>query len=105
MYNGRVRHLKKGDMAVALSGNEKGKFGKVVEVSHKRGVIKVDGLGVVKKHAKPTQENPKGGIVEMNRWLPSCKFGACDAKGKKLGRVGFTGTGKEKKRVYSSQKK
>lgn len=106
MYNGKVKHLKKGDTVVALSGNDKGKSGKVLDVNHRGGVVKVDGLGMVKKHSKPSQTNPKGGIVEMNRWLPSCKLQLSSAAGKPLGRTGWKIDAKgTKTRVSSSSRK
>jgi large subunit ribosomal protein L24 len=70
----RVRHLKKGDQVVALSGAHLGKSGKVSEVNHKRAEIKVEGIGVTKRHQKPNQANRSGGIVEGLRWWPACKF-------------------------------
>jgi len=97
----KIKHIKKGDQVVALSGACLGQNGKVIEISHKNGVIKVDGIGIIKKHTKPSQENPKGGIIEGLRWWPACKFMVCDAAGKAKGRTGFSGKGKEKKRVYS----
>jgi len=100
----RVKHLKKGDQVVALSGSGLGQTGKVIEVSHKRGEIKVEGVGVTKRHTKPSQQNPKGGIVEGLRWWPASKFMVSDDSGKAKGRTQFTGTGKDKKRVYSRAK-
>jgi len=103
----RVRHLKKGDNVVCLSGSKAGKSAKIVEVSHKRGMVKVDGsgIGVTQRHTKPSQTNPKGGIVEQQRWLPASKFMVADASGKALGRVAFETTGDEKKRVFSLARK
>ena len=100
-----ISHLKKGDQVVALSGSALGQSGKVLEVSHKRGVVKVEGLGITKRHTKPSQTNPKGGIVEGLRWWPASKFMIADESGKAKGRVGSTGTGKEKKRTFSRAKK
>ena len=99
----RVRHLKKGDNVVCLSGAKAGKTAKVVEVNHKRGMIKVDGsgIGLVQRHSKPSQQNAKGGIVEQSRWVPACKFMVADSSGKAQGRVGFEVSGDEKKRVFS----
>jgi large subunit ribosomal protein L24 len=85
----RVKHLKKGDTVVALSGVSRGKTGKVLEVNQAKGLVKVDGLAVVKRHQKPTQANPKGGIVEKNRWMPASKFMVSSDSGKPKGRVGF----------------
>ena len=101
----RVRHLKKGDLVIVLSGSQKNKTGKVLAVSQTRGLVQVDGIGLVKRHTKPTQQNSKGGIIEKNKWMPACKFQVCSDAGKALGRVGFVvskdGT---KERTFSSKR-
>jgi large subunit ribosomal protein L24 len=74
MVRVRVSHLKKGDQVQALSGAHLGRSGKVIEVNHKRGLVKVDGIGTTKRHQKPNQQNRTGGIVEGLRWWPACKF-------------------------------
>tara|TARA_B100000315_G_scaffold32441_1_gene27356 strand:+ start:156 stop:461 length:306 start_codon:yes stop_codon:yes gene_type:complete len=56
--------IKKGDTVQVISGNETGKSGRVIKIFPKKGKIIVEGLNMVKKHAKPTQENPQGGIIE-----------------------------------------
>lgn len=103
----RVRHLKKGDLVKALSGSFKNESpAKVLDVNHTKGMVKVEGMGVVKRHVRPTQQNPKGGIEEKNRWMPACIFQVCSTAGKPLGRTGFeAGEKGEKKRVYSSSRK
>jgi large subunit ribosomal protein L24 len=104
-YN-RIRHLKKGDKVVALWGSFAGKSGEVLEVSHKTGRIKVEGLGLVKRHEKPSQQNPKGGINEKNAWLPASKFQVSDGSGKAQGRVGFSVSKDGKKeRVFGKARK
>lgn len=100
-----VSHLKKGDTVVALSGSVIGQKGKVLAVRNKDGKIQVDGLGTVKRHTKPSQQNQKGGIVEQLRWWPASKFQVCDGHGKKLGRVGYKVSGEKKERVYSGERK
>jgi large subunit ribosomal protein L24 len=101
----RVRHLKKGDLVIVLSGSQKNKTGKVLAVSQSKGLVQVDGVGIVKRHTKPTQANAKGGIVEKNKWMPACKFQVCTDAGKALGRVGFViGKDGEKERVFSSKR-
>jgi large subunit ribosomal protein L24 len=100
-----VKHLKKGDLVVSLSGSEMGKTGKVLEVNQAKALVKVDGLGIVKRHSKPDRNNQKGGIVEKNKWMPACKFQVCDNSGKKLGRVGFKIVGEKKERTFSTARK
>ena len=57
-------HIKKGDIVVAISGEDVGKSGKVLQVMPNQGRAVVEGLNYVKKHLRKTQDNPNGGIVE-----------------------------------------
>lgn len=54
----------KNDTVVVIAGNDKGKKGKVLKVFPKRERIIVEGVNFIKRHTRPTQKNPKGGIVE-----------------------------------------
>jgi large subunit ribosomal protein L24 len=101
----KVKHLKKGDTVVALSGNAKGKSGKVLEVKRSRALIRVEGIGTVKRHTKPSQSVPKGGIIEKLRWFPASKFQVASDSGKPKGRVGFKIVGDKKERVFASKAK
>ncbi len=58
-------HIKKGDRVMVIAGNYKGQTGEVLEVFPKKNRAIVDNLNLVKKHQKPTQNNPEGGIIEM----------------------------------------
>ncbi|OGC03678.1 50S ribosomal protein L24 [candidate division WOR-1 bacterium RIFOXYA12_FULL_43_27] len=55
--------MKKGDMVIILSGKDKGKKGKILRVLPKKGTAVVEGVNMIKKHQKATQ-NFKGGIIE-----------------------------------------
>ncbi len=57
-------HVKSGDQVQILNGEDRGNRGKVLEVQPKTGRVFVDGINVQKKHARPTQTNPQGGIIE-----------------------------------------
>ena len=54
----------KGDMVKIISGNDKGKTGRVIKVFPDKNRIIVEGINVVKKHSRPSQENPQGAILE-----------------------------------------
>lgn len=54
--------IKKGDQVMVIAGKNKGKDGKVIEV--KNGKVVVEGINVITKHAKPSQANPQGGIIQ-----------------------------------------
>ena len=56
--------IKKGDTVQIITGNDVGKSGRVIKVYPEKEKIIVEGLNMVKKHARPTQENPQGGIME-----------------------------------------
>ncbi len=57
-------HVKKGDTVEVIAGRQRGKRGKVLKVAPKHGKVIVEGVNVVKRHSKPTQKLPQGGIVE-----------------------------------------
>ena len=59
-------HVKKDDMVKIIAGKEKGKTGKVLRVFPAKGRVVVENLNVVKRHTRPTQVNPEGGIVEKS---------------------------------------
>ena len=56
--------IRKGDTVQIISGNETGKSGRIIKVFPIKDKIIVEGLNMVKKHARPTQDNPQGGIIE-----------------------------------------
>lgn len=58
-----MNKIKKGDTVVVITGRDKGKEGKVIAV--KNGKAIVEGVNTVTKHTKPSQNNPKGGIVHQ----------------------------------------
>ena len=57
-------HVKKDDMIKVMAGKERGKSGKVLRVFPEKRRVVVEGLNVVKRHTRPSQLNPEGGIVE-----------------------------------------
>ncbi|MFZ1072006.1 MAG: 50S ribosomal protein L24 [Verrucomicrobiia bacterium] len=57
-------HVKKGDEVVVLAGKEKGKRGKIVAVSPKKARVIVEGLQLIKRHTRKSQQHPQGAIVE-----------------------------------------
>jgi large subunit ribosomal protein L24 len=57
-------HVKKGDQVVVLAGKEKGKSGKIIAVLTKKSRVVVEGLQMIKKHTRKSQQNPNGAIIE-----------------------------------------
>jgi large subunit ribosomal protein L24 len=58
--------IKKGDTVTVITGKDKGKTGKVTLVLRAENKVIVEGMGIVKKHAKPTRRGEKGSIVEKS---------------------------------------
>jgi large subunit ribosomal protein L24 len=57
-------HVKKGDQVTVIAGKEKGKSGKIIAVLTDKQRVVVEGLQMVKKHTRKSQQNPNGAIVE-----------------------------------------
>lgn len=57
-------HIRKDDTVMVITGKDAGKTGKVIQVLPTKGRVVVDGVNVVKRHTKPTQKSPQGGIVD-----------------------------------------
>ena len=59
-----MNRLRKGDNVKIVSGKERGKEGKILGFTHDGNRVLVEGLNIVKRHSRPTQAAPQGGIVE-----------------------------------------
>jgi large subunit ribosomal protein L24 len=64
-------HVKKGDLVMVITGKDAGKKGKVLEVFPKKGRVVVEKVNIVKRHTKPTQSMPQGGILEKEAPIAS----------------------------------
>ena len=66
-------NVKKGDTVVVLCGKDKGKQGKVITAMPKHGKVVVEGVNKVKRHTKPNQKAPQGGILVKEMPMHACK--------------------------------
>ena len=57
-------HVRKGDQVVVIAGKDKGKRGRVLRLQTGNGRVVIERVNMVKRHTKPTQRNPRGGILE-----------------------------------------
>jgi large subunit ribosomal protein L24 len=90
--------IKKDDEVVVISGRDKGARGRVLKVLVDKQKVIVEGVGRVKKHQKPNQANPQGGIIEKELPIHLCKVMLLDAKTDKPTRV-RSGTDADGKKV------
>ena len=57
--------LKKGDSVLVITGEDKGKNGKIIEMLPNQNKVIIEGVNFLKKHMKPTQKSPQGGIARQ----------------------------------------
>ena len=79
--------VKTGDTVMVMSGEDKGKTGKVQKAYPSKGKIVVEGVAMVKKHQKPRGQGMQGGIIEQEAAIPACKVMLVCPKCKKPTRI------------------
>ena len=97
----RKLKIKTGDIVKVIAGNQKGNQGKVLRVFADKNRAIVEGVNVVKKHNKPSANNPKGGITEMELSIDISNISLITSDGQPT-RVGFK-IEKDKKVRYSKK--
>lgn len=73
--------IKKGDMVVVTSGDNKGKQGRVIEVNRDKDTVIVEGINMITRHRKPSAQNPQGGIEKREAGIHVSNVMVLDAKG------------------------
>lgn len=92
-------HVKKGDKVQVISGKDKGKQGVILEAYPSRERVLVEGVNIVKKHSKPSQLNPQGGIIDMEAPIHVSNVMPLDPKTNEPTRVGYTTVDGKKVRI------
>ena len=82
--------IKKNDQVIVISGNEKGKKGKVLSVDHENGRVIVEGLNMATKHRKPRRQGEAGGIIKQEAALNISNVMHICKKCQKPTRIGYT---------------
>jgi large subunit ribosomal protein L24 len=73
--------IKKGDTVKVIAGAYKGKEGKVLEMLPKKNRVLVEGVNIISKHSKPSNENPQGGIIKKEAPIHISNVMLIDNKG------------------------
>ena len=85
----RVKSVRKNDEVIVISGKDRGKTGRVLQVLPERNRVVVEGVNVIKRHTKPNpQKNIKGGIVEREGSIHASNVQPIDPETGKATRVG-----------------
>lgn len=94
-----MNRIKKGDNVIVISGNSKGKTGKVLTVIPEKDRVIVEGVAMVSKHTKPNAKNPQGGIVKQEASIHVSNVALVDPKSGKATRISYKIDGDKKVRV------
>lgn len=80
--------IRKNDTVIVIAGNARGKSGKVLKVYPERERIIVEGVNIMKRHTRPGQKNPQGGIVQREAPIHVSNVMLLDPKENQPTRVG-----------------
>jgi large subunit ribosomal protein L24 len=99
----RKLYIKKGDTVMVIAGDSKGQQGRVLMVDIDKEKVMVEGVNLVKKHSRPTNKTPKGGIIDKEAPIHISNLKVIDNSGKPT-RVGRKIDEKTNKTVRYSKK-
>lgn len=93
--------IKKGDKVIVIAGKNKGKVSLVKKVIKEKNSVILDGVNLLKKHQKPNQKNPDGGIISIEGKINvSNVMILTNEKEGKASRIGYKNVNDKKIRVY-----
>jgi len=81
--------IRREDQVMVIQGRDRGKTGKVVAVMPQTNQVLVEGINVVKRHTKPSQKTPRGGILEVTKPLNVSKVMVLDPATNLPARIGY----------------
>ena len=84
-----MQRLKKNDIVEVISGNYKGKQGRILRFNAERSRAFIDKVAMVKRHSKPSPKNPTGGIIEKENSIHVSNLMLVDPSDKKPRRIGI----------------
>lgn len=96
-------NIKKDDIVKIITGKDKGKSGRVIKVFPSRDRLIVEGLNLVRKHQRPSQENQQGGIIDKEASIH--RSNVMLLRNNKATRIGYKVLDNGKKVRYSNKLK
>lgn len=81
-------HVRKGDHVLVIAGKDKGKKGHILEAYPTEGRVLVEGVNIIKRHTRPNQVNPQGGIIEREAAIHASNVMIVDPKSGEPTRTG-----------------
>lgn len=99
--------LRKNDKVKVISGNNRGKEGKILKIYRSTDKVIVEGVNIIKRHTKPNQKNPQGGITQKEAPIQVSNVMLIDPKAGEPTRLGVQvideGDGKKKRMRYGKK--
>ncbi len=99
--------LRKNDKVKVISGNNRGKEGKILKIYRSADKIIVEGVNIIKRHTKPSQKNPQGGITQKEAPIQVSNVMLIDPKAGEPTRLGMKiideGSGNKKRMRYGKK--
>ncbi len=80
--------IRKNDSVMVVAGNDRGKTGKVLKVFPKENRVIIEGINIRKRHTKPSQKSPQGGIIEKEAPINASNVMLLDPKSGEPTRIG-----------------
>jgi large subunit ribosomal protein L24 len=102
-----MTRLKKNDRVRIMFGNHRGKEGKVLKIFRDKQKVIVEGVNIIKKHQRPTQKNPQGGITQKEAPIHISNVMLIDPKSNEPTRIGIQiieDEGRRKRRMRYAKK-
>lgn len=103
----KITKLRKNDKVKVISGNSKGKEGKILKVFRDKGRVIIEGVNIIKRHTRASQKSPQGGITQKEAPIHISNIMLMDPKGNGTTRLGIKvitdETGKNKRMRYSKK--
>lgn len=82
-------HVKTGDLVMVIAGKDKGKKGRILKAFPKKQRVLVEGVNLIKKHVRPSPDNPQGGIITKEAPIHVSNVMPIDPKTGQPTRVGY----------------
>lgn len=95
-------NIHKNDMVMVIAGNDKGTRAKVLKVDPVKHKVVVEGVNIARKHVRPSQRNPQGGVLEIEKPIHISNVLPINPKTDKPTRVRFSIEDGKKKRVSTT---
>ena len=92
--------INRDDRVLVIAGKDKGRTGTVLNVDRQTGRVTVSGINIVKKTVRRSQQNPQGGIIDVERPIHISNVMRVDEESGVARRQGSEGSGRDKQRVF-----